>query len=261
VADNRRSDTEAGGIIAAVAASGTTHVLTLDRPVTITASSVLSITLSNGQIQDRAVLSPPGNYTSIIVQGYTEAPTVGANWILITPIVEPQLFTIINAIPIAESDNTEFEIFALEYNPAWRNYIDLGWQVTPRATRQTVPAVINSPVNVSANYTATGVGNSLFINWQPPVNVDGSRDAYITGYYVEYKRGINSEWGDTKSVTTPGLDIDNVLPDFVYVARVASIAIDGKSSNWVETAPIYAGGPNIVAQFDNALRSAALAAI
>jgi predicted phage tail protein len=261
IADGRRSEAEAGGLVADVAVTGPNYLLTLDRPVTVTANSLLSITLSNGQIQDRAILSPPGNYTSILVGAYTEAPAVNTNWILITPIVEPQLFTIINAIPLAESDNTEFEIFALEYNPGWRNYIDLGWKVVPRATRQTVPAVINPPLAVTANYTAAAAGNTLSFNWQPPTNPDGTRDPYITGYYFEYKRGVNSEWGDTRSVTTPGIDLDNVLPDFVYVARVASIAIDGKSSNWVETAPIYAGGPNIVAQLDEALRSTALAAI
>lgn len=255
IADNRRSDSEGGGIISDVAVSGANYLVTLDRPITVTSNSILSITLDNGHIEDKPIISAQGNYITVLVQGYSQPPKINSNWIMINPIIEPQLFRIVNVTPIAESNNTEFEIFGIEHNPLWRNYIDLGWQVTPRPTRQTIPTVINPPINVGINFTITSTGNTLFVNWAPPVNADGSRDPYITGYYLEYKRGINSEWGDTKSVVTPGLEIDNVLPDFVYLARVASVAIDGKSSNWVETAPIYAGGPNIVSQFDSAIRS------
>jgi predicted phage tail protein len=259
VADNRRSDAENAGIIAAAA----TTDITLDRPVTLSpgVSYVLSCMMATGTIEERVVTSPAGNYETIATAAFSSAPAEGSNWILLSPVFEPQLFRVVNAIPIPESNNTEFEIFALEYNPSWRNYIDYGWEIQPRQTRQTVPAVINPPRNVALQFVAiSSAKNSLFINWENPANADGSRDPFISAYYVEYKRGLDGEWGETKTTSTPGLEIDNVLAEFVYVARVASIAIDGKSSAWVESAPIYASTPNLLATF-NAQNTAVFAGI
>lgn len=260
LADNRRSDAEAGGIII----DATTTEITLDRPVNIAPgiSYVLSTMSGAGGIVEQAITSPPGNYTTLTTAPFPEPPPIGSNWILMSPIVEPQLFRGVNSTPIPESNYTEFEIFAIEYNPQWRDYIDLGWQITPRAIRQTTPAVINTPRSVALQFViASNGGNTLLVNWLPPTNADGSNDPFITGYYVEIKRGIDGEWGDTKTTTTPGLEIDSVVADFVYVARVASIAIDGKSSNWVESAPIYAGGPNIVLDFTQSNTAVSLGAI
>jgi predicted phage tail protein len=257
VADNRRSDAENAGILV----SATTTQIELDRPVTLATgtSYVLSCMMPSGGIEERSVTSPPGNYSTITTTPFSSAPNLGANWILMSPIFEPQLFRVINAQPVAESNNSEFEIFALEYNPDWRNYIDLGWEIQPRATRQTVPAIINPPRNVALQFLALSTTrNSLFINWENPIGGDGSRDPFISAYFVEHKRGLDGEWGETKTTSTPGLEIDNVLADFTYVARVASIAIDGKASAWVESAPIFASTPNLAAKLNEPNSSAML---
>jgi predicted phage tail protein len=261
VADNRRSDAENAGII--VNATSPTQII-LDRPISLLPATnyVLSLMMPSGAIEERSVTSAAGNYTTITTATFSQVPDDGANWILMSPIVEPQLFRVINVVPIAESNNTEFEIFALEYNPDWRDYIDLGWQIKPRATRQSIPGVITPPRNVRLGFTIISESrNTLIINWDNPLNPDGSRDPFISAYYVELKRGLDGDWGETKTTSTPGLEIDNVLPDFTYVARVASIAIDGKSSNWVESQPFYANAPNISLNLSSANQSIAIGAI
>jgi predicted phage tail protein len=264
VADNRRSEAENAGIIVTTTTIATATQITLDRPVSLSVgvNYVLSVMMPTGLIEERPVTSTAGNYSTITTAAFSQVPPDGTNWILISPILEPQLFRVVNVVPIAESNNTEFEIFALEYNPSWRDYIDLGWQVQPRPTRQSVPAVISKPRNVAVKFLPiTATRNTLLINWEYPTNDDGSRDPFISAYYVELKRGLDGDWGETKTTSTPGLELDNVLPDFIYVARVASIAIDGKSSAWVESPPIYANGPNITTVMTAANQSLMLAVL
>lgn len=263
IADNRRSESESGGLILDVPEVGATLTrITLDRGVSIAAGVTysLSISLPTGGLESRPVQSAPGNQIELLVPNYSHPPQFGTNWILTSAIVEPQLFTVINVIPDPDSNYSLFEIFGVEFDPGRQNYIDYGWSLQQRQTRQAVPNVISPPIGLALQAVFFGTVPSLFVNWQAPTNPQGGRDPFITGYYVEIKRGLAGDWGETRTTSTPGLEIDGLVTE-TYTARVASIAIDGKSSQWIESSPIYLSGPNLWADFSRSESSVMLAVV
>lgn len=143
------------------------------------------------------------------------------------------------------------EITALEYRSDKYNAIEQGWSLTPRPTINRVPVVVNVPRNIALSYRAVNNGASftytLDASWQYPLN-NGTRDQFITSYFVEYSKGDDGDWIDTRTVTSTGTQYEG-LPSGKYYVRVAAIDINGKSSRWVESSPILLTNINYSAVF------------
>ena len=129
------------------------------------------------------------------------------------------------------------EITALEYREDKYNAIEQGWELIPRPTINRVPAVVNAPRNILLSYRANNETFTLDATWQYPLLDNGQRDPYISSYFVEYKRGEDSDWVGTRSVNGISTQFEG-LADGKYYVRVAATDINGKSSRWVESSPI-----------------------
>lgn len=243
IADNRRSEAEVAGVVL----TATTSAITLDRAVTLAAgvAYTLSLMLDERTLEDRAVLNGAGSYTALNTAAFSATPPDGANWILMAAAIQPQLFRVVNVVPDPDSNYSLYEIFAIEYDPSKWGFIEQGWGLVPRPTRLETPTVVAVPRNVMASSSYLGTLPTLVINWDAPINPDGSPNSFIAAYQLEYKRGVNGEWQDTKTTSSPGLELDGLVPGFAYVVRVASIGVDGRLSKWIEASAIELSEANL----------------
>ena len=248
VSDAKRADIRYGGLIA----DATENSVTLDHPVTLITGEtyVLTVMLKDGSVAERDVTNPPGSYNTIFLRSpLPQSPPPESNWILASTTIQPQLFSVLNRVPAPGSAEMMHEITALEYRGDKFNAIEQGWELTPRPTINRVPVVVNAPRNISLSFRANNETFTLDAAWQYPLN-NGQRDPYITSYFVEYRRGDDGDWVDTRSVNSTSTNFDG-LTDGKYYVRVAATDINGKSSRWVESYPITFSNVNYSAVFTN----------
>jgi predicted phage tail protein len=272
--DNRRQSLESSGLVAASAPlPGGQLRITLDRPVTIDPGQSYTLTCgthtlsasgdpSASTIEDRMVLTGPGSYLELTVPAYGGVIISGTNWVLSSGPITPELYTVINVVSLSENNYTTYEVFAIEHDPNLWSEIELGLVAPLIEPRSRIPTVPPPPTNVGVTSRVIasqsgGNTNTLYISWDAPKNSDGTRNPYISGYYVEYRRGLDGVWGETRTVNTPNLEIDGVQSGAYYQARVASITLAGQPSLWVESKSYYAGS-NFTADFGSRNNSAML---
>jgi predicted phage tail protein len=250
ISDAKRADIRYGGLIA----DSTQDSVTLDNPVALDAGEdyTLTIMMADGTVVERTVINPPGSHTTLnLDEPLDEPPPLESNWILASTTVQPQLFRVLNRVPAPGSREMLHEITALEYRSDKYNAIEQGWSLTPRPTINRVPVVVNVPRNIALSYRAVNNGASftytLDASWQYPLN-NGTRDQFITSYFVEYSKGDGGDWIDTRTVTSTGTQYEGLSSGKYYV-RVAAIDINGKSSRWVESSPILLTNINYSAVF------------
>jgi predicted phage tail protein len=252
VHDAKRAEIRYGGLIA----GSTLTTVILDNPVTLNIGETYNLTvmMADGTVAERVVTNSPGGaYTNIeIMPALEELAPVESNWILSSTTVQPQLFRVLNRVPTSRSGEMGHEITALDYREDKYNSIEYGWQLTPRPTINRVPLVVNAPRNISLSYRAINNGESftytLDANWQYPLN-NGSRDPYITSYFVEFRKGDDGDWVDTRNVSSTGTQYESITDSGKYYIRVASVDINGKASRWVESYPITFTNVNYSATF------------
>jgi hypothetical protein len=86
------------------------------------------------------------------------------------------------------------------------------------------------------------------VSWAPPINSDGTSDAYVSGYVIELQRG-DEDWGEGQSTNGTSVQFDGLQPNISYAARVATVYITGAASTWVESPPV-ALSRNLVLQLN-----------
>lgn len=241
ILDSRRAAERLGGFIV----DSTINTVTLDYPVVFRTGSTIQV-----GAEERAIASIAGMVVTTITP-FSAVPPAGASFAISTPDVVPQLFRVINVIPDAESDNTIFEIFAIEHNPSKFAAIEQGLSLQPIAYRNWAPKVVTPPNSLSLSSVTLGNVTSLLVGWRPP-EVNGVPDPFIRNYLVEWRRGSNGSWEDTRSTGAPGLEIGGLQPGYSYVARVAAQNSVGDTSLWIESAPIYLSPPNIYYDWSDA---------
>ncbi len=250
IADAKRADIRYGGLIAAATAT----TITLDNPASLNTGETYTITviMPDGTVAERIITNSPGSYTQInLVSALPQTPNSEANWIIASTNIQPQLFRVLNRVPAPGSGEMLHEITALEYRGDKYNSIEYGWSLAPRSTINRVPVVVNLPRNIVLSYRSVNNGQSftytLDASWQYPLN-NGQRDQFITGYFVEYRRGDGGDWVETRTATSTSTQYEG-LQEGKYYMRVAAIDINGKSSRWVESAPIVFSSVNYSAMF------------
>ena len=236
--DYEKSQYAGGGLIR----SATTSVVTLDRPVSVSAerSYLLAVMLSDGTRQERAVVVGDGSYTSLTVNPpFASAPPTEASWILCEATMERSLWTILDIVNVGDSQNTMYEVNAIYYNPGKWDLIEKGIDIPVNPLPVRVPTVVNVPRNLTVNPIVVMengliVGSSLDCQWLQPINAQGQIDPFISAYFVEHKIGSNGGWQGTQTVTTTTVFLRGLPATQIFV-RIAAISIDGNASVWVES--------------------------
>lgn len=250
ISDAKRAEIRYGGLIAA----STLTTVTLDNPVSLNTGETYTLTvmMADGTVVERTVTNPPGSHTTLNLDSpLPQAPPPESNWIIASTNIQPQLFRVLNRVPAPGSGEMLHEITALDYRGDKYNFIEQGWSLTPRPTINRVPAVVNVPRNIALSYRAINNGASftyiLDASWQYPLN-NGQRDQFIASYFVEYRKGDDGDWVDTRNVTSTSTQYEG-LQEGKYYVRVAATDINGKSSVWVESYPLSLSKVNYSAVF------------
>ena len=237
IMDSKRADIRYGGLIAA----STTTSITLDSPVIIVAEQTYAVTviLADGTVAERGITNSPGQTTTLTLSsGLSSAPPPESNWILASTTVQPQLFRVLNRVPVSGSLEMFHEITAVEYNPSKYSQIENGWNLAPLPARRNPPAVTSVPRDIVLSYREIGITGlfQLTVIWNFPL-LNGARDTYTIGYTVELRRGEEGSWGNTRSESTRSSEFQN-LAEGKYYVRVSAVDINGRSSRWVNSNPI-----------------------
>lgn len=251
VHDARRADIRYGGLI--VDFDTTANWIEIDHPVNLSSSETYSVNYMNfeGKLETRTINPTTSTSTRLqLVEALTLSPNpmIEGNWIITSSTLEPQLFRVLNRVPVAGEDDMLYEITALQYQPDKYNAIEYGLALTTRQTRIKAPSVPNKPYNVTTQFQVvqSGVDRRYVLNvtWDAPITVDGNKDEYTVSYLVEYKKGLSGDWIDTTSTTLQYMEYVNLINE-VYYVRVAAVNIEGKSSAWVESNAIQLGLINV----------------
>ena len=125
VADPVRGGMRLGGRIAGATSSS----VTLDQDVPADLVWRLSVITPGGKVEERNVGLVAGRVVNLTIP-FSEAPQVGAIWVLASTVVEPQLFRVVS---IAETDPGVHEVTALAHNQSKYDAIEQGLALQPRS--------------------------------------------------------------------------------------------------------------------------------
>ena len=237
IADSTRNPERKSGLIR----SATANQITLDAAVTVGANAVLYVTLPNFTTEFRNVTTAQGSRTVLNVSPpFSAAPLPQATWQLVDSNTIIRQYRVINIGPDIDDGNL-YEVVCKLYQPTIYSEIESGWSLTAYENQSPSPSVINPPRNLTAEglqIIVSGVTSyTLSAVWDFPINLDGSRQAFVQNYALEFKRGLTGEWGNRQVVVNQNGRWENIGSGVFYV-RVASVALDGRYSSWVESSAI-----------------------
>lgn len=118
--------------------------------------------------------------------------------------------------------------------------IETGYSLSPFTALATPPLVVPSPNSVICNprllQSSDGsLSYTIDVSWTAPLNLQGTREVWVTSYYVEFKRGDSGTWGNRQEVSQLYARYENVGSGTFYARVAAVIAANGKVSQWRES--------------------------
>lgn len=236
IADSARNPERKSGLIK----SATTTQITLDSAATVGASAILYCLLPNMTTEFRAVTTAQGSRTVLNVSpAFSSVPLPQATWQLIDTSTVIRKYRIINITPDVDNPNF-YEISGKLYTDTVYTEIESGWSLTAYSQQNTAPVIIPPPrdaVGEGLIINSGAISYTLSIRWEFAAQSNGSREPFVQSYAVEFKRGIDGDWGNRQSVSVFNARWENVGAGTFY-ARVAAIGLDGRFSGWVETGSV-----------------------
>jgi hypothetical protein len=201
ISDPVRAGSRRGGRIN----SATTTVITVDDATGLTTSNspMLSVILSDGTVQTRAVASIVGNAITVS-SAFSSVPNTNSVWIYETSDLQTTTWRVLG---VQEQDQCSYAITALAYNSSKYDYIERGVALQTRAVSNlnNVPAAPTNIIITEALYSYQAqVRSKIIISWK---GVQG-----INQYLVKYRKDkgnwttITRQQQDYEILdTTPGL--------------------------------------------------------
>jgi len=216
ISDPVRAGSRRGGRIHAA----TTTVITVDDATGLTAanSPVLSVILSDGTVQARAVTSINGNAITVS-SAFSSAPNANSVWIYETTDLKTTTWRVLG---VQEQDQCKYAITALAYDSGKYDYIERGVALQARSVSNlnNVPA---APTNLSLTEALykyrDQVSSKIIITWQ---GIQG-----ISQYLVKYRK----DSGNWTTVTRQHQEYEilDTTPGFFEV-NIYSLSAGGQSS-------------------------------
>ena len=216
ISDPVRAGSRRGGRIN----SATTTTVTVDDAtgLSTTNSPVLSVILSDGTVQARAVSTVVGNVITV-ASAFSSAPNANSVWIYENSTLQSTTWRVLG---VQEQDQCKYTISALAYSAGKYDYIERGVALQPR-TVSNLNSVPAPPTNLSlteALYSyQTQVRSKIIVNWR---GIAG-----VTQYIVKWRKDsgnwttIPRQQQDYEILdTTPGL----------FEINIYSLSAGGQSS-------------------------------
>ncbi|MBF8801905.1 DUF1983 domain-containing protein [Pseudomonas asiatica] len=218
VADELVAGRPNGGRISAAAG----RVITLDRDTPIKAGDRLILNLPNGTAQARTVQSVAGRAVTVTT-AYGVQPEPELQWAIDYDDLAVQLFRVLKTTRTQEG---EYEITALEFNPSKFAAIDTGAKLDERPISVIPVTTVQPPASVtlsSAHMIDQGIAvSTMTIAWSA---VEGA-----VAYDVEWRKD-NGNWVSLQRVGTTSVDVVGIYAG-AYLARVRAVSAFDITSIW-----------------------------
>ncbi|MRF40133.1 DUF1983 domain-containing protein [Escherichia coli] len=218
VADELVAGRPNGGRISAAAG----RVVTLDRDTPIKAGDRLILNLPNGTAQARTVQSVSGRSVTVTT-AYSVEPEPELQWAIDYEDLAVQLFRVLKTTRTQEG---QYEITALEFNPSKFAAIDTGAKLDERPISIIPVTTVQPPASVtltSAYAVEQGIGvNTMTIAWPA---VQGA-----IAYDVEWRKD-NGNWVRIQRTGATSVDVVGIYAG-AYLARVRAVSSFDITSIW-----------------------------
>lgn len=218
VADELVAGRPNGGRITAAAG----RVVTLDRDTPIKAGDRLILNLPNGTAQARTVQSVSGRAVTVTA-AYSVQPEPDLQWAIDYEDLAVQLFRVLKTTRTQEG---EYEITALEFNPSKFAAIDTGAKLDERPISIIPVTTVQPPASVtltSAYAVDQGIGvNTMTIAW--------SAVQSAVAYDVEWRKD-NGNWVRIQRAGATSVDVVGIYAG-AYLARVRAVSSFDITSTW-----------------------------
>lgn len=221
VADELVAGRPNGGRISAA----TGRVVTLDRDTPIKAGDRLILNLPNGTAQARTVQSVAGRAVTVTT-AYGVQPEPELQWAIDYDDLAVQLFRVLKTTRTQEG---EYEITALEFNPSKFAAIDTGAKLDERPISVIPVTTVQPPATVtltSAYAVDQGIGvNTMTIAWPA---VQGA-----VAYDVEWRKD-NGNWVRVQRTGAASVDVVGIYAG-AYLSRVRAVSSFDITSTWCDS--------------------------
>ena len=218
VADELVAGRPNGGRISSAAG----RVVTLDRDTPIKAGDRLIVNLPNGTAQARTVHSVAGRAVTVTIE-YSLQPEPELQWAIDYDDLAIQLFRVLKTTRTQEGN---YEITALEFNPSKFAAIDTGAKLDERPISVIPVTTVAPPASVSlssAHMIDQGIAvSTMTIAW-PAV-------AGAVAYDVEWRKD-NGNWIRLQRTGAASVDVVGIYAG-AYLARVRSVSAFDITSIW-----------------------------
>lgn len=218
VADELVAGRPNGGRISSAAG----RVVTLDRDTPIKAGDRLILNLPNGTAQARTVQSVAGRAVTVTT-AYSVQPEPELQWAIDYDDLAVQLFRVLKTVRTQEG---EYEITALEFNPSKFAAIDTGAKLDERPISVIPVTTVQPPASVtlsSAHMIDQGIAvSTMTIAWPA---VEGA-----VAYDVEWRKD-NGNWVRLQRTGAASVDVVGIYAG-AYLARVRAVSAFDITSIW-----------------------------
>jgi len=218
VADELVAGRPNGGRISSAAG----RVVTLDRDTPIKAGDRLIVNLPNGTAQARTVHSVAGRAVTVTTE-YSLQPEPELQWAIDYDDLAVQLFRVLKTVRTQEGN---YEITALEFNPSKFAAIDTGAKLDERPISVIPVTTVAPPASVSlssGHMIDQGIAvSTMTIAW-PAV-------AGAVAYDVEWRKD-NGNWIRLQRTGAASVDVVGIYAG-AYLARVRSVSAFDITSIW-----------------------------
>ena len=216
ISDPVRAGARRGGRIT----SATTTAITVDDATGLAmgTGTMLSVILSDGTVQARAVSSIAGSVVTVS-SAFSSAPNSNSVWLLETTALQPTTWRVLSVV---EEEQCNYSITCLAYNSSKYDYIERGVPLQSRnvSSLNNVPVVPTSLSLVEALYLyADQVRSKVIVTWE---GVPG-----INQYLVKW-RANSGNW-TTVTRQQQDFEIFDTTPG-LYEFAVYSLSAGGQSS-------------------------------
>ena len=209
VADPMRAGSRRGGGIAAA----TTTQITLDDATGLTTanSPTLSVILTDGTVQARAVSAISGNVVTVST-AFSSAPQANSIWIFESSNIQASTWRVLS---VEERDEFGYAISAISYNSSKYNYVEQGLALEYRDVTD-LNINPNAPENLSGQQVLYSDGSRALVKLQ----LSWSLVPGVSIYRVSYRQG-NGNW-QQQTISGPSIEILDAQ-EGAYEVLVASV--------------------------------------
>jgi len=218
VADELVAGRQNGGRISVAAG----RVVTLDRDAPVKAGDRLILNLPNGTAQARTVQSVSGRAVTVTT-AYSIQPEPQLQWAIDYEDLAIQLFRVLKT---SRTQEGQYEITALEFNPSKFAAIDTGAKLDERPISVIPITTVQPPTSVtltSAYAVDQGIAvSTMTIEWPA---VEGA-----VAYDIEWRKD-NCNWIRLQRTGSTSVDVTGIYAG-AYLARVRAVSAFDISSIW-----------------------------